>query len=554
MAEAFPYVEPGMADIVQPQQMPATTPPPMPEGGMPGVPPEVQNVFRPPVDQAEYQARVGLWQQFQDRVKADPNLQAALLRFGVAMAQPRRSGQTVLGHTAGAIGEGANFYQAGVQQQTDQSQKERELATREQLARSQIGLQGAQTEGAQATAAATRTNTGIVQKEAPIRLRGLTAEVDLAEQALPLKIQKMGAELVGQNAENSYRKVLTDLKTIEVDLTRRYGELEAKAKLAQMGADVVLKNAQAEYHKAHAKVVGQQLANDKVWQQTGTKQMENGDVVTDGINKSTGETRRITSTAPMPLAEAKSRAMQEVKIVMDTSGSGSWLGTGKKDLEALSRHVGQPVKTEAEAVRVLMNRFSEGKTVVKTIRADGTVTTNMDSAAGATDEESMRKAAVAAHARGEKVDMRQPGFSEAAAPQMSIAELRSKGWQPNVEGYLNDPTTGKPVLFVDKNGNQRPVGAEPNKPMAIPAGNVLGRPNALPQAPAATPAPVEPTVGLPADAEKLLSPLLGGAWEIKVPGGKRGGGATAAWARPLDGTTYRTRSEAMQALRNAYGK
>lgn len=466
MAEAFPYVpempitaQPlggGMADIVQPQQ----------SGG---VPPEVQQAMRPPTDAAEYQQRVSGWQAFQDRLRGDPNLQAALLRFGTQLMQPIPHGQSAAGHIGQALNQGANFYQAGTQNAADEARrqeearlKREELAVRSAESKSRIGLQGAQTD-------ATRTSTSIAEREAPARLRRIEADIR------------------GVDADAQYKGALTQLNQLKRDMEIAYGPAEAEARLRNMNADTLYKEALTGYQRMHERVAQTQLDAGKGWQSSAPKIDDFGNSVSEATNKTTGELRRVETYVPIPLAEAKQRAISEVKAIKDMAGGGSWFGTGKKEMEGLQRFVGQPVKDEAEAVRVLAERYAQGRTVVKTIRADGTV--SMSEPGGVTrgtaaTPEAGRAAAEAAMRRGEQVSITTPSGSTppaappastpAAAPGIPLQRLQGLGWKPGTPGRA---VIDGQTYDVDARGNTQPM----------PTSSVVGQPNAAPSAPVSAP-------------------------------------------------------------------
>lgn len=452
----------GMAGIINPQQS--------------QVPPEIQQAMRPPVDAAEYQQRVSLWQQFQDKLRGDPNLQSALLRFGTQMMQPVPAGQSKAGHIGRAVDQGANFYQAGVQNTADEGRRQEEtrlkrdeLGVRAEEAKSRISLQGAQT-------AATRSQTSIAEREAPAKLRQIEAQIR------------------GTDASAHYHGALTELNKIKSELERAYGPAEAEAKLRGMNADVIYREALAGYHNAHKLQVDQLVAQGKGWQSTGMRIDETtGTAISEATNKTTGERQRVVTYNPVPLAESSARAKADVSAVLKATSS-SWFGTSQEQIQALSRAVGQPVKDEKEAVRVLTERYNQGQTIVTTISPEGAVTTRRNDASAtvrgtAPTAAAARRTAEEADRRGQQVSVTvQPNVtstqpiptssvvSGASPPPATttptapvpVQRLQSLGWSPGVPGRA---VVDGQTYDVDARGNTTPVTAAAQPPVtaATPA-------------------------------------------------------------------------------------
>lgn len=183
----------------------------------------------PPASQEEFLARK---QGFLDYLN-HPQVQAALLQFGMAMGMPRSALESPLGQTMRAIGEGA---EAAGRAQTN-IQKEQHDA--EQLALKQGELAVSQQQANTQSAAQVETARHNPAEEAIQRSEAGT-------QAARAVIEQQNADTEAKKAQQDY-----DIAKANVAVAQQTGASEAKLRTAQEQ----LMAAQGKYYKAHAQSV-----------------------------------------------------------------------------------------------------------------------------------------------------------------------------------------------------------------------------------------------------------------------------------------------------------
>lgn len=192
----------------------------------------------------EAQQRVSGWQQFFDKVRSDPNLLMALVRFGSEMIQPIQPGQTLGGHFGMAVQGGMDYLG---QLQNQQSVRNLQMAEAQRLGagteqvqrQTAAGLPEAQTSNVRATTE--HTQAGTLQTQA--QTRKIDEEVKLV--AAEARIKQLTADSQPKVIEAQLKKLqseglLDDAKAREVQ-----AELDA----GRPAAAVELLKAHAEYFR-----------------------------------------------------------------------------------------------------------------------------------------------------------------------------------------------------------------------------------------------------------------------------------------------------------------
>lgn len=333
--------------------------------------PQENGVVAPPKDQTEYQNRVGMWQQFQEKVKTDPAFRFALMQGAVQMLQPIQPGQSTLGHVGQAFGHGAQAYALANQSMSEQDRAQQELDMKQRES-------GARVENTQAQTNMTREQT----KNVPLEGKRIQADTRRAEalakyeeRGLTDKLKKLQADATLAANQGTYYAALGSRAQIEADITKQYGGREAEAKIARDQAAAAASAASAAHANALVKKVASEAEMQKGWRPSGQNvDKETGIVTITATNSNTGEQRIVRSVPPMQMADAVQRAKMEVKSI-DANTPGQVFGESKERLSAYERLVGEKVSNQADAVRKLAERYRVGGATMTTIGRDGTVKT-----------------------------------------------------------------------------------------------------------------------------------------------------------------------------------
>ena len=184
---AMPALMPPQPQAQNPQQPPMQGVDPM-ASGMP-----IPGMKGPPVDEADAARRKQGWVDFVNRVKTDPNMQLALIRFGTQILQPIQPGQNQVGHLAGAI-QGSIDYAALNKQRLAELGKT-EAGTG--LTQAQTTTEQAQPERVGAETKRIEATTARIEKMTPKEEALADAQIDKLKKDLGLtdaQIASLGAE------------------------------------------------------------------------------------------------------------------------------------------------------------------------------------------------------------------------------------------------------------------------------------------------------------------------------------------------------------------------
>lgn len=220
-------------------------------------------VKAPPKDDNDFQQRVAGWTQFLQT----PEIQAALVQFGVNALQPVAPGQTQLGHAAAAMGAGVGA--AGrvqqleyekQQQMTENQRKERMLKndeTRTGIAADGLTVQreGLQVERDQlgAQVADNAANRGL--KEQEIAIQKAKADADANYQNKSLGNQALGLQ-------NDAAQLAVQKTNADSNAAANQAQIDS-AKLG--GPEGVRIKARANALKAEAMATGQNMTDEQAY-------------------------------------------------------------------------------------------------------------------------------------------------------------------------------------------------------------------------------------------------------------------------------------------------
>lgn len=317
---------------------------------------EQQNpAMSPPKDQAEYTQRVGMWQQFQDKMKNDPAARFALAQVASHLLQPIQPGQSTLGHIGQAFGLGTNAYALANAQQQETARAEQELAMRGRESDARVAQAGAQTRLTEEQIRTAPFERERVQADA----KRARADAAFSEQSLTRRLQEIDAKIAQSTSQTDYYKALGEYNRIKADIERQYGGRREEAEIAQRLAAAHASRASAAHANALSQRVQAELAADNGWVHSAPKIEEDGSVLVSSGNKTTGENRVVRSTPPMDLANAVARAKAELKAINDST-PGQLVGDSRERLAAYEQRVGAPVKSAAEALAKLTERYRAG--------------------------------------------------------------------------------------------------------------------------------------------------------------------------------------------------
>ena len=155
-----------------------------------GIPAETQ--APPPKTPEELQQRKSQWDVFIEQIKADPNVQMAMLRMGTNLMQPVAPGQTAAGHLGKSLDDSVSYLGGLREAERARKNQERELTLKEQKGAADIAHTGASTKATeQATAQGAQSFTPKL-KALQLELKKLEAEEstwtpEQAQKAVQLK-------------------------------------------------------------------------------------------------------------------------------------------------------------------------------------------------------------------------------------------------------------------------------------------------------------------------------------------------------------------------------
>ena len=294
--------QPGVAPAPVPQQMPvpanpAAIPqapinpgptPPQPQAQNPQMPqmagPDpfaggapIPGMKGPPVDEADAANRRTGWVNFVNRIKTDPNMQLALVRFATQILQPVAPGQNQVGHLAGAL-QGSIDYAA--------------------LNKQRLAELGRTEAGTGLTAAQTTT-----EEKRPAQVEAETGRIEATTE----RIQEMTPKEVAL-ADAQIKKIQTELGLTEQQIEQIGIDNDLKGMPRYKEAMLKLLEARAWSYRNPAASIKAQMNARKVWT----------DDMAQHILRSDSTLARLAETDPQ---KAYSEAYQRANQLYFASGA-----------------------------------------------------------------------------------------------------------------------------------------------------------------------------------------------------------------------------------------